>query len=161
MRHVKRLNGQQAIILACSFIMLPLAQATNVSFKGTLVESIPCEINNGGLIEIDFDTLIIRSIDGDKYRRPVPYSVICTGTGSVRLSVQGTPASFDNTAVVTNQSGLGIRVEQDGSPLRINQYIAINHLLPPTLTVVPVTNPASLPSSGAFTSRATIIADYQ
>ncbi|MBK0089571.1 fimbrial protein [Erwinia sp. S59] len=161
MRYVKCLKGQQAMLLACLYMALPSAQATDVTFKGTLVESIPCEINSGGTITIDFDTLIIRGIDGDKYRRPVPYSVACTGTGSVRLSVQGTPTSFDNTAVVTNKSGLGIRVEQNGSPLRINQYIAINLLRPPTLTVVPVANPASLPDAGDFTSRATIIADYQ
>lgn len=161
MNNIKRPNKTQMMLFFCLFMTFPMAQATNVNFRGTLVESIPCEINRGGLIEVDFDTVIIRGIDGNKYRQPVPYTVTCSGTGSVRLSVQGTSASFDNTAVVTNKSGLGIRVEQNGSPLRINQFISINLLRPPTLTVVPVANPASLPTAGPFTSRATIIADYQ
>lgn len=150
-----------AIYLCYLCLNLPTASAVNVNFQGRLVESIPCEINSGGLIEVDFDNVIIRGIDDDKYRRPVPYSVHCTGTGSVRLSIQATAVSFDNTAVVTNKSGLGIRIEQNGTPMRLNQFIPINLTRPPTLTVVPVANPASLPDEGAFVARATIISDYQ
>ena len=161
MNRIKKTNRKQIILFTCLLMFASLAKAINVNFRGTLVESIPCEINRGGLIEIDFDTVIIRGIDGNKYRQTVPYTVTCSGTGSVRLAVQGTAASFDNTAIVTNKSGLGIRVEQNGSPLRINQLISINLLRPPTLTVVPVANPASLPTAGPFTSQATIIAEYQ
>lgn len=150
-----------AIYMCYLWLNLPAASAVNVNFQGRLVESIPCEINSGGLIEVDFDNVIIRGIDGDKYRRPVPYSVHCTGTGSIRLSIQATAVSFDNTAVVTNKSGLGIRIEQNGTPMRLNQFIPINLTRPPTLTVVPVANPASLPDEGAFVARATIISDYQ
>ena len=161
MNRIKKTNRKQIILFTCLLMFASLAKAINVNFRGTLVESIPCEINRGGLIEIDFDTVIIRGIDGNKYLQTVPYTVTCSGPGRVRLAVQGTAASFDNTAIVTNKSGLGIRVEQNGSPLRINQLISINLLRPPTLTVVPVANPASLPTAGPFTSQATIIADYQ
>lgn len=156
-------------VLACVtvglFCSLPPAQAVDVNFRGQLVESIPCEVNSGGLIEVDFDNVIIRGIDGEQYRQPVPYRVSCLGLGgispNVRLSVQGTAVGFDNAAVVTDKNGLGIRIEQNGTPMRLNQPIPVNLTAPPTLTVVPVANPASPPVAGTFVARATIVADYQ
>ncbi|MEL5596586.1 fimbrial protein [Serratia ureilytica] len=135
--------------------------AVEVGFKGQLVESIPCEVNSGDLIKVDFDHVIIRGIDGNQYRKPVPYNITCSGLGSVRLSVQGTAISFDDAAVVTDKSGLGIRVEQNGIPMRLNQPIPVDLANPPALTVVPVADPASLPVAGAFVALATLLADYQ
>ncbi|MEE4411994.1 MULTISPECIES: fimbrial protein [unclassified Serratia (in: enterobacteria)] len=141
--------------------MLSPAQAVDVNFRGQLVESIPCEVNSGGLIEVNFDNVIIRGIDGVQYRQPVPYLITCTGLGSVRLRVQGTAVGFDNAAVVTDKTGLGIRIEQNGTPMRLNQPIPVDLATPPTLTAVPVANPASPPVAGTFVARATIVADYQ
>jgi len=155
------INIKSLILVGGLLSFQPLSWATEVNFSGRLVESIPCVINNGGLVEVEFDNVIIRGIDGDKYRHSVPYSVNCSGAGSVRLSVQATAVGFDNTAIVTNKTGLGIRVEQNGTPMRLNQFISINLMRPPTLTVVPVANPSSLPVAGAFSARATIVADYQ
>ncbi|MGQ6275412.1 fimbrial protein [Serratia sp. IR-2025] len=130
-------------------------------FQGATGGVHPREVNNGGLIEVDFDNVIIRGIDGVQYRQAVPYLITCTGLGSVRLSVQGTAVGFDNTAVVTDKTGLGIRIEQNGTPMRLNQPIPIDLTTPPTLTAVPVANPASPPVAGTFVARATIVADYQ
>ena len=68
MNRIKKTNRKQIILFTCLLMFASLAKAINVNFRGTLVESIPCEINRGGLIEIDFDTVIIRGIDGNKYR---------------------------------------------------------------------------------------------
>lgn len=140
------------------------AQAVSVNFQGTLVEAMPCSINNDQAIELDFgDAVIIRNLDGQRYSQPLNYELDC-GVGSistVRLSLNGSPTQFDGAAVQTDITGLGIRVNQGGQPFTLNTPLVINPASPPELVAVPVADPGQAPSPGVFSATATLLAEYQ
>ncbi|MBC6558985.1 fimbrial protein [Citrobacter braakii] len=154
---------RKRVAFASGLIMLGLVtqpgHAVQVNFHGGLVEALPCTISNGELIEVDFgDNLVIRNLDGVNYSKPVPYQIDCSAAGTVRMSIQGTATSFDDAAIQTNIPGLGIHMElSDGSPFYLNTFIS---QIPP-VQAVPVADPAQPPNPGAFTARATLLAEYQ
>lgn len=141
------------------------AKAVQVNFQGGLVEALPCTINNGDPIEVDFgDNLVIRNLDGGRYSKPIPYQIDCSAAGVVRLSFKGAPSSFDYTAIQTNLTGLGIRIlleDRVPFPWQTSTFVNVDVQSPPVLTAVPVADPAQPPSPGAFTARATLLAEYQ
>lgn len=138
------------------------AMAVQVNFQGSLVESLPCTINNNELIEVEFgNNLIIRSLDGVRYSKPVPYAIECSAPGTVRLSLKGVATQFDSAAIATDATGLGIRLTRAGQPFTLNSSVAVDVQNPPVLMAVPVADPAQPPVPGAFTARATLLADYQ
>jgi type 1 fimbria pilin len=141
------------------------AKAVQVNFQGGLVEALPCTINNGDPIEVDFgDNLVIRNLDGVRYSKPIPYQIDCSAAGVVRLSFKGAPSSFDYAAIQTNLTGLGIRILLKGGlpfPWQTSTFVNVDVQSPPVLTAVPVADPAQPPSPGAFTARATLLAEYQ
>ncbi|MFC0227458.1 fimbrial protein [Serratia aquatilis] len=138
------------------------ALAVPVDFSGTLVEALPCSINNGKLIEVDFGNgVIIRNIDGVRYSEPITYQIACSVPGTVRLSVNGTQTLFNGAAIQTDVPGLGILLKQEGQGFTLNTPITVNLSNPPVLTAVPVSDPAQPPSPGAFTAKATLLAEYQ
>ncbi len=152
----------QAIGLSMACILISSVQAVQVSFQGTLVDALPCSINNDQLIEVDFgDGVIIRNINGVRYSKPVPYQIVCSAPGTVRLSVNGTPTHFDGAAIQTDAPGLGIHLTQAGQPFTLNTPIAVDPSNPPTLLAVLVSDPVQPPSPGAFTAGATLLAEYQ
>lgn len=154
-----------AMLLGMMAALVQPTQAVQVNFQGGLVEALPCTINNGDPIEVDFgDNLVIRNLDGVRYRKPVPYQIDCSAAGVVRLSIKGEPSSFDNTALQTNLTGLGIRILLGGGVPFSWQYTHFENVdvqSPPGLSAVPVADPAQPPSPGAFTARATLLAEYQ
>lgn len=157
------------VALAAGLAMMGLnaqsAHAVQVNFRGGLVEALPCTISNGELIEVDFgDNLVIRNLDGVRYSKPLPYQIDCSGVGKVKLSLTGVPASFDNMAIQTSLPGLGIRILMEGGmpfPWQSSSFGDVDLQSLPQLTAVPVANSAQPPSPGAFTARATLLAEYQ
>ncbi|CAI1541765.1 fimbrial protein [Serratia fonticola] len=140
------------------------AKAVQVNFQGGLVEALPCTINNGELIEVDFgDNLVIRNLDGVRYSKSIPYKIDCSAAGIVRLSFKGTLSSFDYAAIQTNLTGLDIRILLNDAPIswQTSYFPNVDVQSPPVLTAVPVADPAQPPSPGAFTARATLLAEYQ
>ncbi|MBC3379046.1 fimbrial protein [Serratia fonticola] len=157
---VKKVSWAVGLGMAC--ILMSSAQAVQVNFQGALVDALPCSINNDQLIEVDFgDGVIIRNVDGVRYSEPVPYQIVCSAPGTVRLSVNGTPTHYDGAAIQTDAAGLGIHLTQAGQPFTLNTPIAVDPSNPPVLMAVPVSDPALPPSPGAFTAGATLLAEYQ
>lgn len=159
------MTGKTVSLAMLLGVLMQLAQAVPVSFQGGLVEALPCTINNGEPIEVDFgDNLVIRNLDGVRYSKPIPYQIDCSAAGIVRLSLKGISSSFDDSAFQTNLAGLGIRiVSARGIPVpwQISYIAQVDVLAPPVLIAVPVADPAQPPSPGAFTARATLLAEYQ
>ncbi|GMQ36285.1 fimbrial protein [Enterobacter asburiae] len=139
--------------------------AENMAFHGTLVAP-PCTINNGQTIEVLFGTnLGVNKIDGNNYRQPVNYSVDCDAGYSVNnLAIvidTATPAAFDGSAVVTNKTGLGIRILVDGVAATFAKRVAVaDPASPPKIEAVPVQDSAVTLTEGAFEATMTLRADY-
>lgn len=154
----------RTIVLAA---LLPLnaLSADNMAFHGTLVAP-PCTINNGQTIEVSFGTnLGVNKIDGNNYKQPVNYNVTCdAGYSANNLAIvidTSAPAEFDSAAVMTNKTGLGIRIIVDGMSATFAKRVALpNPDSPPKIEAVPVHDPAITLIEGAFEATMTLRADY-
>lgn len=153
-----------AMLLGMMGALVQPVHAVQVNFQGGLIEALPCAINNGEPIEVDFgDNLVIRNLDGVRYSKSVPYQIDCSAAGAVRMSIQGTATHFDGAAIQTNITGLGIRMSLgNGAPFYLNTVAnQIDTQSLPVMMAVPVADPAQPPSPGAFIARATLLAEYQ
>jgi type 1 fimbria pilin len=113
---------QRALLALCSIGLCNSASA-NVTFSGTLNEPPPCTIDAGNKIEVDFGDVGVKRVDGVKYRRGVGYTINCgvdTLPWVLKLSVNGTPTTFDGAALQTSAPDLGIRIFQNNLPFRLN-----------------------------------------
>ncbi|EPN9528024.1 fimbrial protein [Cronobacter malonaticus] len=148
-------------------VLLPACAsgAENMSFHGTLVAP-PCTISSGKTIEVDFGSdLGVNKIDGNNYKQPVAYTVDCdAGYTSNDLAIVvevSNPAVFDSAAVMTNKTGLGIRILVDNQPVTFSQRLAVtNPASPPKIEAVPVQDQGVTLTEGAFEATMTLRADY-
>lgn len=155
---------QQRALLALCSIGLCSAASANLTFSGTLNEPPPCTIDAGNTIEVDFGDVGVKRVDGVKYRKGLAYTISCgpaTLPWELKLSVNGTPTSFDASAVQTSVPELGIRLFQNNLPFLLNTPLDITLSSPPTLEVVPVKQPGAVLAPARFTAVATLLAEYQ
>jgi type 1 fimbria pilin len=147
--------------------MSSLAKSSlDMVFYGTLIEPPPCSINDDERVDVDFgDRLGINKVDGVNYREAIPYQIRCesgeTGSSTLKLSLSGSVAMFDDQALSTNKDNLGVRVYQNDQPFMPNSTLTINLANPPRLEAVPVKNSGSTLTEGAFEAWATLRAEYQ
>lgn len=155
----------RSIMFVFAFSPCFVMAAENMSFHGTLVAP-PCTISSGQTIEVPFGNDIgVNKIDGNSYKQPVNYTVDCeagyTASGLAIVVDTTSAASFDSSAVNTDKPGLGIRVLVEGAPVAFAQRIAvIDPANPPLIQAVPVKDPASVLTEGAFEATMTLRADY-
>ncbi|HEM8838473.1 TPA: fimbrial protein [Klebsiella aerogenes] len=137
--------------------------AVTVNFHGTLKRK-PCHIANDTDISVHFGNVGIKKVDGQRYMQEVPYTIQCEETDpswTLMLSVKGTQAGFENSALRTNANGLGIRILADGRPMEINKAMAISYTNPPKLQAVPVQQSGVTLPEQEFSATATLMAEYQ
>jgi type 1 fimbria pilin len=136
-----------------------------VTFNGTLIEPPPCLIDNGRQIDVNFgDRVGINKVDGVNYLQAMNYQITCSNPGSgfaLTLSLTGTATAFDNQALATDKTDLGIRIYQNNIPFTPNTVLDIDLNNPPPLTAVPVKRAGATLTEGAFEAWATLHAEYQ
>lgn len=96
----------------------------------------------------------------------VPYSITCDTAVrdplmEMTLSWSGTPSDFDNAAVSSNITGLGIQLKQAGQSFTINTPLVVNETDLPVLTAVPVKKSGVVLPEADFEAWATLQVDYQ
>ncbi|EUM08936.1 fimbrial protein [Enterobacter sp. E12] len=138
----------------------------DMTFRGTLIEPPPCTINDGNRVDVNFGERVgINKVDGVNYRQMMNYQITCDNAGSgswaLTLSLTGAAAGFDEQALQTNKTDLGIRVYQNDKPFTPGSTLAIDISNPPRLEAVPVKREGAILTEGAFESLATLRADYQ
>lgn len=161
----------KVLLLACGLMAgVTPAQAkdgeADMIFHGTLIEPPPCTINDGNQVEVDFgDRVGINKVDGVNYRQQLNYQITCDksvgGTWALKLSLSGSAAGFDNDALLTDKTGLGIRVYQGDKPFTPNSSVKINLANPPRLDAVPIKQAGATLTEGVFEAWATLRADYE
>lgn len=153
------------IIVLTAALPVGAQAAENMAFHGTLVAP-PCTINNGQTIEVGFGTnLGVNKIDGNNYKQPINYSVDCdTGYSANNLAIvvdTSAPAVFDASAVMTNKTGLVVRILVNGVAATFAERVALaNPVSPPKIEAVPVQDPAVTLTEGVFEATMTLSADY-
>ncbi|WP_193138582.1 fimbrial protein [Klebsiella aerogenes] len=140
-----------------------VGDSRSITFHGTLRKK-PCHIANDGDIYIHFGNVGIRKLDGQRYLQDIPYTLKCDEldpSWMLKMTLKGTQSGFENTALKTNVSGLGIRILEEGQPLEINKAFDISYDRPPKLQAVPVQqNNVKLVEQG-FSATATLLAEYE
>lgn len=138
----------------------------NLTFHGFLVEPPNCTVSEGKDIDIEFHDVLVDDINGSNYAQTVPYTITCDS--SIRdasmvmsLSWTGSQTDFDDTAVTTDITGLGIRLLQNGVPFELNTPLTIDEQSLPTLQAVPVKKAGVELVESTFEGRATLQVDYQ
>ena len=125
----------------CAAVVVWLSrQAATVKVSVTVVQPLPCTINGGRPIEVNFgDELMTTRIDGYRYRVPIDFSFTCTKS-AMRMQVRGGTANFGQGLLGTNRDGLGILIlqKQSGNQLPLNSWLNFTYPNPITLDAVPV-----------------------
>lgn len=73
----------------------------------------------------------------------------------------GTQTSYDDAAIETDVTGLGIKLRQNGQPFRVNTPIQINADTKPQLEAVPVKAVDAVLTDGTFSASTTLRVEYQ
>lgn len=158
------------VMLASGFVSLVnVAHSSEAEigmiFRGTLIEPSACTINDGNRVEVNFgDRLGVNKVDGVNYRQAINYQIVCensSNSSALTLSLSGSAASFDSNALQSSKENLAIRVYQNDVPFVPGSTLKIDLASPPRLEAVPVKNPGSTLTEGAFEAWATLRADYQ
>ncbi|EJG0830546.1 fimbrial protein [Cronobacter sakazakii] len=141
------------------------AEDANMSFHGTLVAP-PCTISNEQTIEVTFgDYLAIEKIDGTHYLQPVNYNVVCAADytpNNLAIVIEtASPTSFDESAIQTSKTDLGLHILVNGLPVTFGQRVAITDIgTPPLIQAVPVQSGNVMLTAGAFEASMTLRVDY-
>ncbi|HGE8486156.1 TPA: fimbrial protein [Serratia marcescens] len=152
------------LTLLTSVTSMAQAAVSIVTISVTVLAPLPCTLNGGKPIEVNFgDEIMTTRIDGSNYRQPVDYGLSCNGPwkNAMRLQISGAAAGFDGTLLKTSVNGLGIGLLRDGARIPLNDWQNFTYPSMPKLEAVPVKqNGATLPT-GEFTASATLRVDYQ
>lgn len=135
----------------------------NVTFQGTLKRK-PCRISNSQAINITFGKIGVSKINGSNYKMPINYTLTCIDqdeTAQLTMVLQGQQTSYNQAAIQTSVSGLGILILKDGEPMKIGDRSSISHSTPPRLEAVPVQETGIILAAGDFQAAATLLAEYQ
>lgn len=155
-----------AIFLLCVGYSVVHAAQEDISFTGTLVEPPVCTISNGNTIEVQFIDVIIDNIDGNNYLKDVPYDIVCdpdvtNDAWVMTLTWTGTQTSYNDAALQTDITGLGIELRQSGQAFKLNTPLNVTPGNPPKLKAVPVKASDATLADGNFSAYATLQVDYQ
>lgn len=136
---------------------------------GNLVVTPPeCLLNNNSQETVHFGNILLTRIDGNNYKRSVPFNLTCTNLAknTLKLTLQGDATSFNsNGALKTNENAkLGIAFFINDTRQAINQPVNFNYGTLPKIDAAPVkSSTASFVDTdgGYFTALATLKVDYQ
>lgn len=108
---IKVLLVALVLCIVSAWLASPVVAADNMTFHGTLMETPPCEINNGQPIEISFDEVGVNKIDGKNYAQTFKMMYQCSGNDQdVVVRYVGDVTAFDNAAVKSNITDFGINL---------------------------------------------------
>lgn len=150
--------------LACLHLSLAYSAETYLRFEGTIVEEMPCDINDGQPVDLDFgDAVAINKIGGSHFIKPITLNFTCSSNpiAGLAVTILATSTNFDNSAVQTDIGDLGIRLTKKGNGIAFNTPLVVNYPDPLTLMASPVKRAGSQLMPGDFTAFATAVVDYQ
>lgn len=163
------MNTLNRVLTVLSLAALPLAgMAETLQLSGTLLARPLCTVSDkGGRLDVRFGNLAINRIDGEQYRKAIPYQINCPGASTrtswrMRLTLKGNPAVFEPKALQSSVPDLGIKVLLGGAELIPGepQFIQITPTALPLLEAVPVKLKDSELPSIDFTASALLLAEF-
>ena len=163
--NVTKLYAGMLLFLVSGILSAADWETDNVRLRGTLIESPPCTINQGGKVDVNFGTRVgVKKVDGVNYKQVMNYQITCdpsSNASDMTLEIIGTPADYDASAVTSNVTDLAIQIQQNGVPFELNKPIPIRLASPPVLSAVPIKRAGATLIEGPFEATATLRAVYQ
>lgn len=159
-----------ASLLICSMIQTTYAEqkgdTSTVDFQGTFSVLSPCTISSDKDITVSFGNVGVNKVDGINYEQSIPYTVDCKDAPdntAVQVEVSGTAELYDNAALKSTVTGLGIQIKENGQPLTLNKPLdtTLDQMQSLSLTAVPVKDPAATLTAQQFSAIATLRVYYQ
>ncbi|WP_337264912.1 MULTISPECIES: fimbrial protein [unclassified Serratia (in: enterobacteria)] len=157
-------HGRTGALLSVLLLSAPSIANIPVNIRGTVIIPPPCTINNNQTIRVDFgDEIMTTRIDGVNYKQAITYSLSCDiqKSNNLKMSIQGTAASFNSAVLRTDKNGLGIALYHGTQPLNANTWFSYTYPSKPELYAVLVKQSGATLTGGEFTSSATLLIDYQ
>ncbi|EPK0251109.1 fimbrial protein [Serratia marcescens] len=148
------------------FAVRSASAAENMSFKGTLREDVPCDFNGGQPINVDFETVGVNKIDGERYKKGFSVDITCPAGFDTpyKINYVGQKSDFDTSALATNIKGLAIkaRYQINGgfADLAVGGYMGGARSLEHFVNVVLVKKPNAILEPGAFNASASFRLEY-
>lgn len=148
------------------YVPAALAAGGDMTFRGKLIEPPPCTVNNGnGIPEVDFGNKVgVKKVNGINYIQDIKYNLVCDPNlngWALKLKLTGNKTGFDDAAVQTNITDLGIQIQHDGQRFVLGSELSITPGNIPKLQAVPVQKPGATLTEGPFDAAVTLQADYQ
>lgn len=144
-----------------------LLAAENMSFRGTLLEHPPCEINGGQPIAIDFGDVGVNKVDGNNYAQTFRLAYDCKGANTDKvLRYVGNVTAFDPAAVQSNISDFGIQLRHTSlegitSAFNVGSRLSVPASVSSSIFIAtPVKKSNVNLREGAFTAGATLQLEY-
>lgn len=136
---------------------------TPMKFHGRIFEP-GCEFNSGNIIDIDFDKVGIKKVDGTKYEKKITVTMYCKKSigKNLMLQLQASSINGKENVVPTDAANLGIEFKNaNGTPIKLNQFFSTTNDTSFSFSVVPVKIDLSQPlDAGQFTATATLVSAY-
>ncbi|WP_337039480.1 fimbrial protein [Serratia marcescens] len=152
-----------ATVLVVAALPADAGTGTEMNFKGFLFEP-TCKFNGGKTIDIDFDRVGIKRVDGVKYARTTTVSLSCRPSEGKKLmlQIQGNVVSGTSNVLDTNVPNLGIAFrDSQGTSLALNRFFNVQSDTAFSLISVPVKKDVGLPLEvGEFSAVATLVSSY-
>jgi type 1 fimbria pilin len=142
--------------------MSPLSEP-NVNISGTIVASMPCKVNNDAVTDIEFNNVIVSSINGVNFTQNIPIEISCSPgfSSELDLTFQGMSSPLGSSVIVTSIDGLGINISKNGNPVEINKKFSIDWRAPFQLQATPVKENNSKIDGGEFSATANLLISLQ
>ncbi|HIE3987578.1 fimbrial protein [Serratia nevei] len=162
-----RVRQAVAALLLCGCGGMAFTQAATVKVSVTVVKPLPCIINGGRPIEVNFgDEVMTTRIDGQRYRMPIDFSFTCNNPykNAMRMQIRGGTVNFGQGLLLgTSRDGLGIAIlrQENGTRLPMNSWLNFTYPNPVKLDAVPVKRAGVELATGEFTAAATLQVDFQ
>ncbi|WP_426763095.1 fimbrial protein [Hafnia paralvei] len=128
--------------------------------------STTCTINNGQAINVDFGDLESNHLKSDgpsstvKIDVPLNYSCTSSLTQDIEITLVGSSASFEPTALKSSIADIGVVMMHDGTPVSPYGYFPsklVNGTGSDTVTFSPIIRSGATNVQGNFTASATLV----
>ncbi|CAM4154949.1 fimbrial protein [Serratia silvae] len=161
---------RRGAVVVASMLLSLAAQASNMSFYGTLVELAPCTVNNGENMKIEFDDIKVGDVNGVNYNKIFSVPLRCDANTKIVLKHLGTATSFNSAAVQTNIADFGIQLSelhsQEGkaTPITVGKSVLLfdGQEVPKSIVLgaIPVKKNGAKLKTGNFTGVSTLQLEY-
>jgi len=155
-----QLRNLSYLVALCLIISSQAWCKADIELRGTLI-NITCKIGSKEKHEVDFGKEVVAQLlDGKHYKEDLPLLITCNEeySGDLNFTIRGKVSSFEETAVETNITGLGIRFidNNSGKMLEIDKPHKYKDGEMLSLGVVPVKAPDATFTGGDFLAVAVL-----